>query len=631
MTIRFLISTDGGATFPTVVTPAGVPQQLIEWSTNQSNGRASKRMAMAGPLVFSAKDDYQLLKALEGSEGVCGPVHVRIEMRCGGSWQPLWSGYYPAGGGGWDLDKCLFTIQPDPYDRFTCLEENWEVKQNILNTPAHTLNTVALPAGFEVFATQWPGLASPPADYGWLQVDTQSLTFPSGMGVCSGSSTSYQIYWRETVFTDCVNGVPVAPAGSGWVQLSPGEPQYNPQAPDCASENRTKWARQPLLTWPWPNDPIVIGPPATSGNPILEPTSPSCEAWFRFGILTCVGGFSAGLFLCLNDADEVTSIDTARRWIDVLQHLVDKSGCGVAGIRSDFFEWDPVGDAPGYASGINYVTGRANQVDQLIILEKSDAVDPDATQAATREELTLKDALRHMFTMFRVLWDIDDDGYLRIEHYSYWFTQPGVNVSDYTNIERRVYASLNDEVPRIERATYKEALGGDFVGKDIVYSGPCVKSGSDKEVEYGVGDIVADLSMILSDPSSVSRRGIVMVATTFNGSSYDTIMDIGAITNTPTTNAPLSWANLQRDFWTWDRYLSSGNMNGEDVTFDGFRPNVQQEAITLRCFGCDALDFQSDRTIGTRLGEAFGGVRGQVEKATLDRSGNLSLVLKYAR
>ena len=87
-------------------------------------------------------------------------------------------------------------------------------------------------------------------------------------------------------------------------------------------------------------------------------------------------------------------------------------------VVSDFFEWSPIGDTPGYVAGQNYVTGETNQVDHLVILQKSDAIDPTASNPATIGEITLKEMLQFMVETFRVYWIIDDDGNLRLEHIS---------------------------------------------------------------------------------------------------------------------------------------------------------------------------------------------------------------------
>ena len=142
--------------------------------------------------------------------------------------------------------------------------------------------------------------------------------------------------------------------------------------------------------------------------------------------------------------------------------------------------------------------------------------------------------------------------------------------------------------------------------------------------------MTTDINFVLADPDAISKQGFVLLATTFDGVVYDTIIDEGAITGTMITNAPLSWANLQRDFWTWNRYLPSGNMNGQDVTFDGFRPNIEQEGLSLPMC-CGLSDFDAREYLSTRLGARLGIVRAEVVSADHDiQTGRTTFVLRYA-
>src|SRR5690606_27354701 len=79
----------------------------------------------------------------------------------------------------------------------------------------------------------------------------------------------------------------------------------------------------------------------------------------------------------------------------------------------------------------------------------------------------------------------------------------------------------------------------------------------------------------------------------------------GAITGVSRTNAPMAWANLHRDLFTWNRYLPSGNLNGSDVTFDDYRPNIEQEGVVIDLC-CDLLEFDASDRINSNLSERLG-------------------------
>jgi hypothetical protein len=621
MKYRFMISVDGGVTYDIPADPSGVPENLVEWERDTSNGRASKRMVIGGPLTFSGTQ-FRYFENLDVDGAHCEPIYIQIQLRCRAAWRVLWTGRFPKGGGSWDLDKCTWVITPDPIDRFTCLEEGWEIKQNILQVGPVDAAALNLPS-LEFGACITVGLSTVNCSEFYDGIGYVNEWLPGHAQIEDANGDSYQlnIFWRERITTECVAGVPVPPPGSGWVLLTD----------DCASSGTATYIRQTAAVWGFGD--------AVRGTIVLGvPTPPDSDCLYQYiGTIdeSTVDPFDLTLgpvpfFICLSAATG-TELNRARPFDDIMAYLVDKLDCDIVGVRSDFFEINAPGDAPGFVAGENYVTGATNQVSALMFLQKSDAVDPGAAEPAVIGEISMKELLRVIGTMFQVLWDIDADGYLRLEHYSYFYTQPGIDTASYDTVERRAFASLNGEIPRVERASASEAQGRDFVGLDIKYSGPCVSSGSQKEIEYGIGEVMTDINMILSDPTSVSRKGFVILATAYDGSVYNAILDTGAITGNFTTNAPLSWANLQRDYWTWNRYLPSANMNGVDTVFDGFRANVQQQPMTVKCFDCEALAFDGDQTVATRLGEHFGDIRGQVEKASLDRSGNLKLTLRYSR
>jgi hypothetical protein len=230
----------------------------------------------------------------------------------------------------------------------------------------------------------------------------------------------------------------------------------------------------------------------------------------------------------------------------------------------------------------------------------------------------------------RCFWDIDDDGYVRLEHWSYWVFAVGIDLltSERPN-EPLVYEAIGDEIPRIERAKWMDAQGRDFVGKDLIYDSPCVPDGSENVKEWSPGRITTDVSFIDTDPDAISKDGFVVLATTLVAGVYQTIIDTGAITGNFTSNAPMSWANLERDFWTYDRYLPTGNMNGVDTVFDAYLPNVKQEPVSITMC-CDVFGFDPKDRVNGVLARRLG-THAYVESASLDLfNQRLTIVLRYA-
>lgn len=614
-------SDDDGATWRDL-SPLNGSKPSFGWARDTEAGHAFYRKVLEQALKLGG-DDFRWLDPKRASPALrCAMLLMRCEALCGQR-QELWRGRFSPGSASWDLDGCTIEVKPEPVDRYTCLLDKAKEKVNVLNTPTVITRAVVLPAGMEVRV----GLSYPvPADLGWLQVDTQSFTLPINSSICSGSSFTRAIYWRETVINECVNGAPVAPPGLGWVNISD-EPGLPVDLYGCATDGLQKWARIPTVPWPWPDDAITLGGwnSPSLGLPMTPPSGP-CSEWIRVAVFSCPGGYQIGYYLCPDDASSSFESANGRMLEDCINLLLERSGCGLQGVRSDFFEWDAPGDAVGYSPGINYVTGEPNDLAHLIILQKSDAIDPSASNPATIGELTFEEAMTMLAVTFRCLWEIDADGYLRIEHRSYWRQQVGIDLQALENVkELLTWESLGTQAPRAERATWMEAQSRDFVGKDIVYSGPCV--GKDAK-EWSPGRFTTDIGFIIADPDAIGKDGFCMLATRLDSGVYHVILDYGAISNSYITNAPLSWANLERDYWQHDRYRPTGMMNGVQTAFADFLPTIKQAEVSIKMC-CSLLDYDPSKRVVGSLSRRIG-VDAEVQSASHSLfTDRLKLVLTY--
>lgn len=613
---RWTLSIDGGVTFPTVVTPLG---GSFTKERDLDSGLIAFRTKLSSDLLF-IKDDFTLFRAYEQSdENRCLRLFIRRERYCSGEWQVQWTGRFSTGSGRWNFNTCQFSVKPDVVDQYTCILDKLKVKVNALDVPAQEVEGVIFPSNVEFLICNGSGPSSECAEAqvgnnGWAGVIWAEA-------VCGGAVT---FYWREKVTTNCVDGAPVPPPGAGWVLL----------ADNCASDGTAIYVRPPSDPFPFDDPTVVI-----TGSEDPTPPGGPCSNWFHMGTIECdpLAPTWAHVWLC-PDTGDVTTYDRGRKLIDVLNYMFSKTDCpqlDIVNIVSDFFEWTPPGDAPGYVAGQNYVTGETNQVDKLFIFQKSDVVLPGASNPAVRGETTMAEVLSWMRTMFRVYWRLTDDGDMRFEHWLYWAAVEGLDLTD--TAEKRKLAGLNaythlkDEIPARERLTFQEALGSDFVGVPIEYSGPCVtEDGDQSELEYTLKGLTTDIVFIDSDPDAIDRTGFVMMATSEVSGVFTVIIDIGAITGAPATNAPLSTANLQDKYWRWDRLQPTGNMNGTDVTFDGYLPTIEQTGVLVRMC-CDMMDWVPENTVKTLLGENYlGGRQGFVQKAEIkDATDLMTLTLRY--
>src|SRR5690606_18325092 len=129
-------------------------------------------------------------------------------------------------------------------------------------------------------------------------------------------------------------------------------------------------------------------------------------------------------------------------------------------------------------------------------------------------EISLKELLRILNTMFQVEWDIQGT-VLRLEHYKYWHSQTGVDATAWARrIEKMAQESLTEEIPRVERLVFSDVGHRDFVGRDIVYPSHCAVQ--DIEVDHSAGEVSTDMRFLVDHEvsgQSFSTKGFMMVST----------------------------------------------------------------------------------------------------------------------
>ena len=620
---------------------------VVKWSEEQdlSVGCVEKRLKLVSDLTFSGEEYDYFLAILRDSDRRCEEIGIRRQWKCLGGWRTLWTGVFSVIGGEWDHDACLFTIRPEPDDEYKCIMRAMNRKVNVLLVDIVPASATIVPSiefgGWiiypfgpaecaHIYAVETSGGVFSPIN-GWELIDSYGGGSPLW---------NLYLYWRERITTLCIGGAPAPPPGAGWVLLTN----------DCYTLGTATYVRPPTIAYTF-GAPVqgtcvdgVPIPPDSTCNWLLCMDCPPED---------CGESTSGPWFVCFNP--EPTELPRGRILENAANFMLAQSGCPQVKMVSDFLEWDPPGDAPGYAPGVNYVTGGPNHMNALVLMDKSDAADPGASSPAVIGEMTLGE----LFGMFaagpRVFWRIID-GEVRLEHWSYWDTPIGLSMlafPDKYKSEPLVHTSLKSEIPRIERGKAAEARGMDFIGVDVRYSGPCVTSADEGQdvKEYNVGQFTFDIEFVLTDPGAIDiNGGWVILATSFDGSTYNTISEAGALSGNLVPNGQLSWANLQRDFWQHDRFLPSGVMNDEVTEFEAYLPNIEQRNVVLRhCCGptagddrypaewrcCLFIDFDSSKRVATALGDMLGAagapISAVVRRAEYDESEDtLTLTLRYS-
>ena len=581
------------------------------------------RRKLNTPLTFRG-DDFDFFRGYERwSHRRCEELTIRREWKCGNRWRTLWEGTFSTSSGTWNLDRCEFTVKPEPKDKYSCVVKALKKPINVLTIPAETV--IFKPACLEFGAVitrlnfggscTWQGVypSGVDTDPTFTLIDTHSMDL----------FTQVKVYWREVAETDCESGSPVTPSGTGWTLL----------VNDCGGTGTATFWRVPLITYDFP---------VSSTSPTACPQESNRVELWPGGTLPIISGGCGNttldeVYLCVPGYIQCGSVESiaytrARLFEDAVNKILETVACdGAVTVRSDFFEWDAPGTVSGYTPGTNYVTGGDNQVNRLAIIQRSDAIDPAATNPARIGDMTLGDVVDLFAKAFRVYWDIED-GYIRFEHIKHWNEAIGSDVIT-PLIEPMEYRRVVSEVSARERLTFRDSFLDDFIGVDVEYDSACASQEENSVREYQVGQFMTDVYNVQLNGASLDKKGFVLLATHVQGTNTYVINDTGAYTNALVPNAPVSTANLMRDYWTWDRLLLTGNMNGEDVEFDDIQPTTEQKDV-LMDMCCDVLDFDVRRRVipelGKRLRTALNPIPATVHREELrDYDGTVELTLRY--
>lgn len=315
---------------------------------------------------------------------------------------------------------------------------------------------------------------------------------------------------------------------------------------------------------------------------------------------------------------------------------------------SSFFNRDEFpGYAPGHYAGIfgatNYVlnpiTYPANELENIYLARNSVI---RWTFGGTRcdgydtETITFKffeDLFRERFNAY---WYIDEDGYLRLEHISYFL--PGFLYSDFDSWidlstlmsgcnsyaqRRNKYKYLTDKLFDQETWSWQHWQGEEeaivhnvnFQGTPIYY-GPTLGAKSDcvpgefKSKDSATPDIHSDYpwvsaQIVAVNPDVLGCPGFMILHLHNVGPAYFMAGDNGALDGIATANVFLSTANLQANFFTWERIFLTGVMNGTGVapilTFDSAQKIKLQDEIEFPL--CCKDEFDPMKTITTEMGD----------------------------
>lgn len=550
------------------VYPYGMDDQKYVWKQEPEQIFKRKRVANKFTFINESKKgitDFTFFANIELNIGQCVEIKLRIEVSCNNVWKDEWFGFFSTGGGSFDFDKCIFEILPEPDDVYRCIFENWEREFNMFDYPLFTASSVvgAIERCDGFLNTPCPcntalhakcvgyGSVQEMYDDGWC---IESEEYDDGPCPIHCFITTH--WWREVITLDCTGGVggtdPGPPPGTGWILV----------LDDCAGNGTVKYAR-------------------------------------------CFTGLVS---------DPIRGVF----WLETMDAVLTSLCSGIANIESIFFDFMPDTTDPHFdqfGAGTNYITQAKNKVDALMVAQKSDVIDPAASNPATIGIFTLKMWLDWAREVFNCYWEITTIGgnlVMRLEHYDFYTQLQAIDLTDplYEKYVRKFnrYDHLKERIPAKELFKWMDdgstpnLSGGTaisyFRGVPIYYSPPCASIGSD--ITHSPEQLTTDI-VWLKNNVDADKKGFVLIATEVIGIVQTIIYEQvigGSIPFRP--NGHLAWSNLHQNYHRWNRYLKAGNMNGANISFKSWKPNIKQPALSIP--GC-CMDINPDGYAKTNLGE----------------------------
>lgn len=269
--------------------------------------------------------------------------------------------------------------------------------------------------------------------------------------------------------------------------------------------------------------------------------------------------------------------------------------CVIEGVSSDFFE-----------NAVNPVTGDTNQLNHLMISQKSDIIYPDAYYAATKGEISIGEMFEALYNMFQVKWDFVDD-YITFTHVKNITASAGLNLTVDPYLKTTAYKKEFEwdvaNLYKYEKWNFCESANEDFRGVPIKYDDNCSKDTEDNTKEYNIPKITTDIKYIHDIPERISGEGFVIAVT--DGTHI--VDEEGILTGDDYPNGHLSTANLHSHYWRYDRIYREGEMNNVATIFLSWKK--LKKIIPLTIILCCDEEFDMMDYVTTEFG------RGEVYEA----------------
>lgn len=563
---RFIATDSGG---DTTLQPENDGIKRV-WEKQQ--GQRFYRLKLNTKLIFKGAGFTYFKDKMEA--GACDDVTFTIQQYCEGAWEDWFVGTALIFEASYDYDTCEVEIEIKPDDLFECFFNNYEKKVNWLGiVDRNTVNS--LHGTIETTVCNYSGTPPGGNEANWFYKGCW------GSGFTNSSDPDPSLAWRPLTHTQTVI---ISPTGF------------------TAS---TTWAREAVTQV---GTPPGVGWINIGGNDWVRPITYAADPVEE----------TVGLTRTFDAEAADISITNGILLADILPEIVALLDCGIDEVVSDFFginadSTNPTNDAYDYAKDDE------GTMQGVLIFQKSDVVNEDATDDATILEISLKDFLDSIGEgSLEVYWTLTESGgtvTLRIEHSSYFEGQNGLDLEtldDGLYIAGLYRFEVSGGVPAFERFAYQESYKSEFLAQRLDYSPACVNNPSK---DYGLSLMSADVAGLLNNDAA-GLTGFVFVCG-YNSATNVYIID----TTTGILNGAMAWQNLFENLLSYNRYSADATPTVGSMTVQTIRRRKSQTPIEIP-FCCD--DFDPTELVQTQISW------GEVDTAEQDTlTGTLTLKLMH--
>jgi len=447
-----------------------------------------------------------------------------------------------------DYDKCVATVRIEPDDAYTCIKSILKTKINLLNvTPATVITWYT--GTIEEMTCQTIFEDEPTGFNDDCLPNTTEWLAKSNTIVDLGGDWQHTTVWQREN-----GGSGVEPVGDGWVH------------------DGTDWVRRVKRKY----DTVNSYSDATG----------TYDYWIIIG--------------------EDVSLDNGRPFNNCLIEFFDQ--CSGLTVKSDFFGINP--DATNPSNDV-YDTHAPFGMRNMYVFQKSDVTLHDATNNATKLDVSLEEFLLEMAFHLNVFFEVTGTT-VRVEHISYFENnQNGTDLSSHPAIEgNHRFNRKVENLPEKEVwlwADSSEHISSEFNGDPVLYDCP----GTEGEIkEYKSALVTTDIEQMIINPGPFGDSGMVWVAC-FDNASNEIIVQYGHGSSTTFFyNGHLSRSNLHDQYMKHRRLQATGTMNGSSETFESYMRTKLQVPISFR--DPEPHLFDPGQLIQTQMGW------GENEKVTFD-------------